>query len=81
MGIVIGLRVYILAKSNESPLGTNVFYSRRDSGPIYRWRYEVGHWQVTRISSFDFPPWDLFPTTWKSVPQDLKTQLGQHYME
>ena len=75
-----GLRVYIKTES-RGMLGNNVFYSRRGDGPIYSWRYEAGvdHWRVVRMHAADIPSRELSVASWKSVPEKLQAQLGEHY--
>jgi hypothetical protein len=82
MGTVNGLRLYIRAENTKS-LGNNVFYSQRSNGPIYRWRFEeeLGHWRVARMHTSDLNSQDLCAANWKSVPQKLQAQLGEHYLE
>jgi hypothetical protein len=82
MNTVNGLRVYIMAEANRS-LAANVFFSQRGKGPLYRWRYEdtLGRWQVMRLSTADLTPNQLSAASWKSVPQKLQAQLGEHYLE
>jgi len=57
-----------------------VFYSRRGNGPVYRWLYEerLAHWRPLRMQTTDFK---LSNASWKSVPETLQAQLGQHYLD
>ena len=81
MNTVNGLRVYIHTETQL--LAANVFYSQRGKGPIYRWRYEdtLGRWQVVRLRMADLTPNELSAASWKSIPQKLQAQLGEHYLE
>ena len=59
------------------------FYSQRSHGPIYRWHYEkhVDRWQVARVDISDWTSHELCIASWQSVPQELKAQLSEHYIE
>lgn len=61
----------------------NVFYSQRSHGPIYRWHYEkhVDKWHVVRVHSCDWSSHELCTAPWQSVPEELKAQLSEHYVE
>ncbi len=78
-----GLRVYIRPASASLDADASVFYSRRGHGPIYRWLYEanVAHWRVLRMHTSDFKPRELCVASWKSVPEKLQTQMGEHYLD
>ena len=75
-----GLRIFIRSKD---PIEDNVFYSQRRHGPIYRWHYEkpLAKWLVARIHVSDWISHELCNTPWQSVPQKLKAQLSEHYIE
>jgi hypothetical protein len=77
-----GLRIFI--KPDTRGQGeTSVFYSQRSHGPIYRWHYEehLGRWHVARVDAFDWSSRELCAARWHSVPQGLKAQLSEHYVE
>jgi hypothetical protein len=87
-----GLRVYVNSPDIDLPSGVailedtkveRVFYSRRGEGPTYRWLYEkqLSHWRVLRMHPEDFNSRKLNLASWKSVPETLQTQLGQHYLD
>ena len=88
-----GLRVYVNSPSTDLQSDTGievqdikvdrVFYSRRGSGPIYRWLYEkkLAHWRPLRMDPTDFNSHKLNNASWKSVPETLQAQLGQHYLD
>lgn len=78
-----GLRVYIKTESRGLANGENVFYSRRGDGPIYCWRHEaaLGHWRVARMHASDITARELSVASWKSVPEKLQAQLGEHYQD
>lgn len=61
----------------------NVFYSQRSHGPIYRWHYEehLGKWHVARVDVSHWSSHELCIASWQSVPQELKAQLREHYVE
>ena len=77
-----GLRIFI--RPDTTRQGENsVFYSQRSNGPIYRWHYEehLGRWHVSRVDAFDWSARELCAARWHSVPQGLKAQLSEHYVE
>ena len=90
---VSGLRVYVKSPGMGLPSDISieaknievekVFYSRRGSGPIYRWLYEkrLAHWRALRVDPTHFNLHSLDNASWKSVPETLQTQLGQHYLD
>ena len=77
-----GLRLYIDPAPANRPSGRGVFYSRRESGPYYCWRFEEtsGRWDGLRMSS-DFDRSYLSVASWKIVPEALQAKLGEHYLE
>ena len=78
-----GLRVYLKPANAGVYTDTSTFYSRRGNGPIYRWLYEekLGHWRGARVDSSEFTSRDLCNASWKSVPEKLQAQLGEHYLD
>jgi hypothetical protein len=78
-----GLRVYINPVDTDNHSAQVVFYSRRDDGPYYLWRYEgeLKQWRCSRLRRPDLVPGALSLASWKSVPIELQTSLGQHYIE
>jgi hypothetical protein len=88
-----GLRVYVNSPNPNLPNSIvieeggakvdRVFYSRRGNGPIYRWLYEekLAHWRALRMQTADFDSHKLASASWKSVPETLQAQLGQHYLD
>jgi len=77
-----GLRMFI--RSDKKDWGEhNVFYSQRSHGPIYRWHYEshLAKWQVARVDASNWSSHELSTASWQSVPQMLKAQLNEHYIE
>lgn len=77
-----GLRMFIRPDNRDSG-ENNVFYSQRSHGPIYRWHYEqhCARWQVSRVDASHWSSHELCTTPWQSVPQELKAQLSNHYVE
>ena len=76
-----GLRVYV---NRTNMLGGDVlFYSRRDDGPYYCWRYEeeLGRWCFSRVRLPRLTLRILCLTTWKAVPVSLQAELYEHYLE
>ena len=83
MASMNGLRVYMQPASASTSTDANIFYSRRGNGPIYRWLYEerLGHWRSLRMNNSELTSRDLCNASWKSVPEKLQAQLGEHYIE
>ncbi len=77
-----GLRVYTPSASAVSD-SAKTFYSRRGSGPIYCWRYDdtLAAWRPSRVHTVDLTLHTLNNANWKSLPVDLKSRLGEHYLE
>ncbi len=78
-----GLRIYIDQKKPDTGFGDPVFYTRRDFGPYYRWRFEQlrGRWLCSRMHSFDLPMTELVSAPWKELPTALQASLGEHYVD
>jgi hypothetical protein len=79
-----GLRVYINATAGCTTPNQSipeVFYSRRDEGPYYRWQYaaEAGRWRGARVR-LDLVP-DSLRTAQKAVPAALRRELLEHYLD
>ena len=76
-----GLRIFI--RPDKGPVELNVFYSQRSHGPMYRWHYEeqLARWHVARVDASHWSSHELCTTSWQSVPQELKSQLSEHYIE
>lgn len=76
-----GLRIF--TRSDKGPIEDNVFYSQRGHGPMYRWDYEerLARWHVARVNTYNWNSNELCTAPWHSVPQELKTQLSEHYIE
>ena len=76
-----GLRMFI--RPNKGPDENNVFYSQRSRGPLYRWHYQhhLAKWHVARIDTSDWSSHELCSAPWQSVPEELKNQLIEHYVE
>lgn len=78
-----GLRVYIHPANAGIYSDASIFYSRRGNGPIYRWLYEkqIGFWRSARMNSANLTSRDLCNASWKSVPEKLQVQIGEHYLD
>lgn len=78
-----GLRVYMKPDVVDAGDLQRVFYSRRGSGPYYRWLYEEkrGEWRVSRVISTDFVPNSLSTASWKAVPTALQSRMSEHYLD
>jgi hypothetical protein len=78
-----GLKVYINPVDTNPTRGQGVFYSRRENGPYYRWRYEegLGQWLFSRTHPSELMPHALSPANWRDVPTALQARLDEHYLE
>ena len=78
-----GLRVYIDLKRPDTLCADPVFYTRREGGPYYRWRYEElrGRWLGSRMHAFELPVTELVSAPWRDIPAALKLSLGEHYVD
>ena len=76
-----GLRVY-LDLTDRQGVGL-IFYSQREGGPYYRWRYEDlrGEWLCSRMHAGDLIVTELVSAPRKEIPAALKTTLDLHYVE
>lgn len=76
-----GLRMFI--RPDKGPVENNVFYSQRGHGPLYRWHYEKhrAKWHVVRVDVSNWSSHEFCTASWQSVPQELKAQLSEHYIE
>lgn len=76
-----GLRMYIHSQTVETHGGRQVFYSRREDGPYYRWSYDenLRQWQVGRVLKSS--PMLFIPATWKEIPAGLKKDIVEHYQD
>lgn len=78
-----GLRVYIYPEDANARGENEVFYSRREDGPYYRWRYEeeTGQWCGFRVQTAGLKLKALCPASWKAVPTALRIRLAEHYLD
>lgn len=78
-----GLRVYINGQTVETRGGRQVFYSRREDGPYYRWSYDEDQrqWQVGRVVKSGLSTKAFAPATWKELPVGLKKDIVEHYQD
>jgi len=76
-----GLRIFI--RPDKGPIETNVFYSQRSHGPMYRWHYEehLSRWHGARVDATHWASHELCSARWHPVPQELKAKLSEHYIE
>lgn len=76
-----GLRVYINTVGTDIESKHGVFYSRRDTGPYYRWHYveEKSRWCSSRVR-LDLVPNSLRMAQ-KAVPNALRAELLSHYLD
>ena len=76
-----GLTVYIDMKKSDTLCA--IFYTRREGGPYYRWKYEEvrGKWLGSRMRAFELPVMELVTTPWKEVPIALRSSLNEHYVD
>jgi hypothetical protein len=78
-----GLRVYLNPAGADGFGGLEVFYSRREDGPYYRWRYEaeLGQWCFSRARLSLLTRRALCIACWENVPTALQARLGEHYLD
>ena len=78
-----GLRVYVDLERTDPQVGDLIFYSQRESGPYYRWRYEElrGEWLCSRMHAGDLTVSELVSAPWNEIPAALKSTLDLHYVE
>jgi hypothetical protein len=78
-----GLRVYINPEDARARGERAVFYSRRESGPYYCWRFEeeTGQWCSFRVHTNGLMVRTLCLASWKLVPTELQAKLGEHYLD
>lgn len=78
-----GLRIYTRTEPASSTQTEAVFYTRRGSGPYYRWGYDEGLavWRPSRLSAADLMTQSFDQARWKSIPSSLKSRLNEHYLE
>ncbi len=77
------LRIYISPEVTGVKSRNPVFYSRRSTGPYYRWSYEEARnqWRVLRMHSGEFSSKELCSSTWNTLPSLLQFRLKAHYDE
>jgi hypothetical protein len=80
---VSGLRVYIRVVSVQPDFKVASFYSCKNGGPVYQWRYDdpSNSWRSTRVSSVTINSKTFCPARWKSIPTSLRARLTEHYLE
>ncbi|MCA1593318.1 MAG: hypothetical protein LC754_11860 [Acidobacteria bacterium] len=78
-----GLRVYFNPAGADTHRERGVFYSRREDGPLYRWRYDEARcqWRGSRVHPANLRLNLLSIASWKIVPTELQARLGEHYLE
>jgi hypothetical protein len=78
-----GLRVYVSPVGGVMPGGLGVFYSRREGGPYYSWRFDEkpGRWRSCRVHPSVLGLKGLCVASWKVVPHALRARLDEHYLE
>ena len=78
-----GLRVYINSETVETISGRQVFYSRREDGPYYRWAYDekLRRWRVGRVLTSGISPRMLALAAWKAIPVGLQKSMAEHYQD
>lgn len=78
-----GLRVYVDPDGTQTHGAENVFYSQREEGPCYLWRYEepFEKWRFLRLHPSNLRYKKLCTRKWGGVPATLQAVLAQHYLE
>jgi hypothetical protein len=81
--IIAGLQVYVNSIEMKARSGEKIFYTRREEGPLYLWRWEgtSGKWQFLRLHQSKWRDKALSPEKWQVLPSALQGSLKQHYME
>jgi hypothetical protein len=80
--LIQGLRMFIAQRPADSAGEAEVFYSRRSTGPFYRWRSTAPEkWEVTRVLEHDLSASDLCALSWKNLPHTLQRRVVNHYEE
>ncbi len=80
--LIPGLRMFTAQPSADSAGECEMFYSRRSTGPFYRWRTTAPErWEVTRVNGGDLLAAGLCPLSWKNLPQTLQLRVVNHYEE
>lgn len=76
-----GTHLYIDTISPETPDHLRAFYSRRGSGPYYRWIYDkkLKRWYGSRVSPNAVP--QSLRAAGHIVPCALRTELLNHYQD
>ncbi|HEV2707512.1 MAG TPA: hypothetical protein VGV59_16465 [Pyrinomonadaceae bacterium] len=78
-----GLHVYFNSECPTTAGGRKVFYSRRNDGPYYCWRYqqELEKWLGSRVHLSELTRRSLSVASWASVPGALQATMDEHYLE
>jgi hypothetical protein len=78
-----GLHIYTHPVSAGLTDETGDFYSRREGGPFYRWRFEEesGRWCFSRVRPTTSTLRGFSAANWKVVPPALQARLDQHYLD
>jgi len=78
-----GLRIFIDPPEGEPPDTVRVFYSRRGTGPLYRWSFAETpkRWRGKRVNTADLTTRELSLSKWKDVPPPLQKTMSEHYQE
>ena len=78
-----GLRVYVNGIIAETCGGRDVFYSRREDGPYYRWVFDeaLSEWRAGRVLTSRIAAKDLALTPWKKLPAGLQRSMVEHYQD
>jgi hypothetical protein len=80
--LIQGLRMFTAQPSAGSAGECELFYSRRSTGPYYRWRTTAPEtWEVTRVREGDLLATDLCRLSWKNLPPALQKRVVNHYEE
>jgi hypothetical protein len=78
-----GLRVYVNDTTAGTVSGDQVFYSRREAGPYYRWVFDdvLNEWRVGRVENTRITAKDLTLAPWKKLPITLQKSMVEHYQD
>ena len=79
--MMFGLRIYMNAPAHGSAEDLGAFYSRRDTGPFYRWKFDKNVWSVARVTAPDSLASEFSAVSWKLVPTALQKSIIEHYQD
>lgn len=78
-----GLRIYTNPAALAMQGEPEVFYSRRECGPYYRWSFgdESARWRSSRVNPTALTVKAFCVASWAVLPPALQAKLDEHYLE